>query len=132
MRTWIRFLATFVCLTLALPAMAPASPTASRTTSIAGDAALDDALDARVAEDDAAREHVRDVLLNPEVRALVEALGYDVTRAESAVDALDGDELAAVQDAAAGLDASLAGGAETVSISLVSLLLIVLIVVLLA
>jgi hypothetical protein len=78
------------------------------------------------------RDAVLGVLHRSQAAELAGRLGLSVTRAEDAVSALDSAELAGLADTARLADAQLAGGSETVVISVTTLLLIVIIVLLVA
>lgn len=92
---------------------------------------LNGALHDRLEQEDRARESVAGVLQNAEVRRIAERLGIDLRDAESAVQTLEGDELATAASHAEALDEALSGGAA-LHISLVAALLIIIIIVLLA
>ena len=85
----------------------------------------------QAATDQRNREAVFGVLRQPQVREVASRLGLTVTRAENAVRAIDGAELARIAAQARAVDADLAGG-DTLVISVTTLLLIIILVVLLA
>jgi hypothetical protein len=111
-------------LIMALPGLGAADTSAVRTTD------LDAALASTVSQEDAAREQVRALLAREDVRALAEAAGLDLRRADAAVATLDGEELQRVTENVAAADEALAGG-KSITISLVAALLIVIIIILL-
>jgi hypothetical protein len=94
-------------------------------------AALAQAVAAQAATDQQNRDAVLGLLHRAEVREMADRLGLTVTRAESAVSALDSTELARLAAQARVADDQLAGGNQTVVISLTTLLLIIIIVILL-
>jgi hypothetical protein len=100
-------------------------------TSAVGSSELDAALASSMLQQDAAREQVRQLLAREDVQKLAEASGLDLRRADAAVAALDGEELQEAARLAAQADQELAGGAQTITISLVAALLIVIIIILL-
>ncbi len=78
------------------------------------------------------RDAVLGVLQHADVRDLAGRLGLNVADAESAVATLSGAELASLAGTARMADAQIAGGSQTIVISLTSVLLIVIIIILLA
>jgi hypothetical protein len=113
-----------LALLLALPGLGAADTSTVQT------ADLDAALAATALQEDAAREQVRALLAREDVRALAEAAGLDLRRADAAVATLDGEELQRVVEHAVAADEALAGG-QSITISLVAALLIVIIIILL-
>lgn len=95
-------------------------------------AAVDQALSARVTADEGSRDAIRTLLARDEVKAMAEGMGLDLRRANSAVSTLEGADLEQVSQAASAATASLTGGAQTVTVSLVAILLIVIIIILVA
>lgn len=95
-------------------------------------AAIEQALAARSSADDAKRATIHAFLSRAEVRELAAEMGLDLRRADGAVSTLEPRDLARVADRAAMGSELLTGGAQTIQISLVSLLLIIIIVILLA
>lgn len=93
---------------------------------------IDQALSERTQADEAARATIRALLGRDELRSMAGGMGLDLRRAEATVAVLEGRELARVAERAAVANDLLAGGAQTIQISLVSLLLIIIIVILLA
>jgi hypothetical protein len=100
----------------------------------ASPAAISEALQERVAETDAQRERVRQLLQRPEVRELAGQLGLDLRQAESAVGTLEGQQLAEAAVQAERVDNALAGGQSRITISTTLLIigLLLLIVLILA
>jgi hypothetical protein len=111
-------------LLMALPGLGAADTSAVRT------ADLDAALAGAANQEDAAREQVRALLAREDVRALAEAAGLDLRKADVAAATLDGEELQRVVEQAAAADETLAGG-QTITISLVAALLIIIVIILL-
>jgi hypothetical protein len=105
---------------------------AQDTGAVVDRAALDQALAVKAQSDETDRDAIRGLLRRDDVKAMVNGMGVDVKRAESAVASLDGRDLqdAAVQARAA--NELLVGGAQTIQISVVTLLLIIIIIILLA
>ncbi len=95
-------------------------------------AAVDQALGAKVLSDESARDAVRTLLARDEVKAMAENMGLDLRRANTAVSTLQGADLQRVSDRAAVANDMLPGGRQTVTISLVAVLLIVIIIILVA
>jgi hypothetical protein len=118
-------LALALGLFIALPGVAMADTTAVDSRE------LDAALAASVRQEDQARESVRTLLARDDVQKLAESAGLDLRRADAAVATLDGEELQEVARLAAQVNDELAGGAQTITISLVAALLIVIIIILL-
>ena len=96
--------------------------------------ALAGAVSQHAARQDADRAALREALARPEVRNTAEKLGVDVDRASAAVGTMSGAELSRAADAARQVNASLVGGASTVTISTTTIIigLLVLIVLILA
>ena len=95
-------------------------------------AAVQQALTQKVLSDETAREAIRTLLGRADVKAMGGDLGLDVRRATMAVSSLEGADLQRAAARATAANDILAGGATTVSISLVALLLIIIIVILIA
>jgi hypothetical protein len=123
-------LLTYVLVVLTALA-APLAYASERPAGITSQAELDRAVAQSLDRDAAARDSIRTLLHRDEVRSLAAAHGLDLRKAEASVATLDGDELQSVSAQAAQVDAHLAGGDPTISISLVSLLLIIIIIILL-
>ena len=104
---------------------------AQQSQSIVTNADLGAALSTRSHDVRTAQQTVIRVLQRADVQALAGGLGVDMRNAESAVYTLDAADLQTATTHAAALDSVLSGG-DTVTISLVSALLIVIIVILLA
>jgi pyruvate/2-oxoglutarate dehydrogenase complex dihydrolipoamide acyltransferase (E2) component len=126
MRTFVSALVVlFSILTLAPPADAQ-SPHAAPPS------AIDAALQQHVDSTDADRALVVRVLEHPAVRELAAELGVDIRRAGSAVATLDGEPLARLAAQAQRVDAALAGGQGSVTISytliIIGLLVLILLV----
>ena len=93
---------------------------------------LDRAVAKSHSDETAARETITTLLETREVKDLAKSMGVDVRRAENAVGTLQGDELRRVAALAGDANSQLAGGTQSVHISLVALLLIIIIVILIA
>lgn len=95
----------------------------------ASPAAISQALQERVADTDAQRERVRQLLQRPEVRALAGQIGLDLRQAESAVGTLEGQQLADAAAQAERMNSALAGGQSRITISttflIIALLLLI-------
>jgi hypothetical protein len=107
-----------------------AAPAAAQGAGVVGTADLDRALAARQASAQASRDSIKALLARDDVRAFAAGMGVEVRRASAAVDTLDDAELAGVAAQAAAVSDALAGG-QTLRISLVAALLIVIILILL-
>ena len=93
---------------------------------------LDNAVAKTLTEDTAARATITTLLGTDEARAMVKGMGIDIRTAQNAVGTLQGEDLRRASALAASANAELTGGAQSVTISLVALLLIVIIVILVA
>ncbi len=95
----------------------------------ASPAAISQALQERVAETAAQRERIQQLLQRPEMRALAGQIGLDLRPAESAVGALEGQQLADAAAQAERIDTALAGGQSRITISttflIIALLLLI-------
>jgi len=105
---------------------------AQQTSTVVDRAAVDQAIGEKVVSDEAARDSIRTLLNRDDVKAMAEGMGLDVRRAEGAVSSLEGADLQRVTARATAANELLAGGATTITISLVAILLIVIIIILLA
>lgn len=119
-----RTLTLVFALMMALPALGVADTSAVRSSD------LDAALAASASQEDVAREQVKALLARDDVRAMAEAAGLDLRRADAAVATLDGEELQRVAQHAVAADEALAGG-QAITISLAAAILIVILVILL-
>lgn len=113
-------------------AVSPSSAWAQQTASVVDRAAVDQAVAEKVVSDESARDSIRTLLNRDDVKAMAEGMGLDVRRAEGAVSSLQGSDLQRVTARATAANELLAGGATTITISLVAILLIVIIIILLA
>src|SRR5262245_57880201 len=86
-------------------------------------ATIDRALRQRADDADARRDRVRQLLARPDLRAIAGRLGLDLRQAESAVATLEGDRLAEADAQAAQVKQSLAGGANSVTISTTTIII---------
>ena len=113
-------------------AVSPSSAGTQQNVTVVDRAAVDQAVAGKVASDEGARDSIRALLGREDVRAMAEGMGLDVRRAEGAVSSLEGTDLQRVTARATAANELLAGGATTITISLVAILLIVIIIILLA
>ena len=111
---------------LVIALLAATSPARAQQHVISS-AGLQQAMLAKAEADEASRDLVRSVLRHESAKAVAERLSLDLTQAEQAVAALDGDELAAVAATAQAVDTELSGEQTYVTISLTALLLIIII-----
>ena len=116
MRTSITVLAVLVLLISAAPRAE------GQTTHAAPQSALDSALQQHVSSTAADRETVLRVIENPEVTAVAERVGVDLTRAAAAIATLDGQQLTELAAQAQQVDQALAGG-QMATINLVWLII---------
>ena len=93
---------------------------------------LDNAVTKTLTNETAARATITTLLGPDEARAMVKGMGIDIRTAQNAVGTLQGEDLRRASALAASANAELTGGAQSVTISLVALLLIVIIVILVA
>jgi hypothetical protein len=122
---------TKTTLALALGLMVALPGVGIADTTAVGASDLDAAVASSLLQEDAAREQVRQLLAREGVQKMAEASGFDLRRADAAVATLDGEELQEAARLAAQANEELAGGAQTVTISLIAALLIVIIIILL-
>ena len=104
---------------------------AQQTSTVVDRAAVERAVGEKVVSDESARDSIRTLLNRDDVKAMAEGMGLDVRRAEGAVSSLEGADLQRVTARATAANELLAGGATTITISLVAVLLIIIIVILL-
>jgi hypothetical protein len=97
---------------------------------IADPAVMQRAISDYQANDDATRRLVKRVLDRSDVQAVARQMGLDVKQAKAAVDRMPHEQLAALADPARAIDADLAGGASTITISITTLLLVIIVVLL--
>ena len=107
------------------------SPAVQAGSDVVAYSDLDAAVTKQLLNEEQTRDRVRQVLAHPQIQELAGQLDVDLKRAASAVEVLDANELADIEDEIEELDRELSGG-ERVTISLVSLLLIIVIVLLIA
>lgn len=128
MRTTRTLFVALIMFALAVPSTAFA-----QSRHAADPSAITQALSAHVAEQDAARDTIRQTLARPEVRDVAARSGIDMTRIDASVDTLSGSSLTQAATAAQQVNRALVGGASTIVIStttiIVALLLIILLVV---
>jgi len=127
----MRHLKPVVALLLVPVLLAVTSPVLAQQAHIVDPAAMTRAVAEQAQLEDVNRDQIRRVLDRAETREVAERLGLDVAQAQSAVATLDGAELSRLAQHAAGVEASLAGGANTIVISTTTLLLVLIIVILL-
>jgi hypothetical protein len=128
MRVTRNIVAVFLSAWLALPAAVRA-----QQTPIVDQATLDQAVAAHAQRSDSDRRAIRGMLERQQVRQIAARAGIDLKRAESAIAALDGNELHQIAEQARAVNDSLAGGQSRVTIStttiIIGLLVLILIVV---
>ena len=128
----IRRFSVVTCVLLGMLALSgPLAHSTDNVASLATQTDLDNAIVRDLSQEDAARNTITTLLQREDVRSMAESRGLDVRRAEAAVSTLQGEELQRLSLLAADANAQLAGGYQTVTISLVSVLLIVIIIILL-
>jgi hypothetical protein len=132
MNRTIRGLVSAVMCLLLVGSAAGSSAMASDQRGTIGPAELDAALALHERKEAGQRERVRALLQRDDVRAVAAGQGIDLRRAEGALDTLGGEDLRRLADQTAAVEAGLAGGDLTITISLIALLLIIIIVILLA
>jgi len=84
-----------------------------------------------VAQQDANRVAIHEALARPEVQAVAESMGVDLTRATASVDTLSGADLQRAANAARQVNQQLVGGASTVVISTTTIIIVLLLVIIL-
>ncbi len=89
------------------------------------------AVSQRVADQDKDRTAIHEVLSRPEVRDVAAKAGIDLSRAEAAVDTLNGPDLQQAAAAARNVNQALIGGATSVTLSTTTIIIILLVVILL-
>jgi hypothetical protein len=94
--------------------------------------ALRQTLSERLSADEQNRAAIAGALARPEAQRLASALGLDLKRAEHAVAALEGAELAELAATARAVTTDRAGEASTITISITTLLLLLILIVLIA
>jgi hypothetical protein len=93
---------------------------------------LQQAVAATRATDEANRQVVQRVLSRSDVSRVAEAMGLDVKDARSALGTMTSAELADLAQPARALEADLAGGATTITISITTLLLVLILIAIIA
>jgi hypothetical protein len=127
-RIAMRIVRRSLALVLALLMMAP---TAVRAQSHVIDrSVLEQALRERVSQDRADREAIVALLHRSEVQEIAARAGLSLTKAESAVATLQGDELRELASQARQAEDNLAGGSSNIVISTTTIIIILLIVIL--
>lgn len=106
--------------------LAPAELTAQEGHVLTSDE-LDRAAATAVEEAEADRRAVLEVLERSRVRRVAEGIGLDLVRAREAVATLDGEELSRLAERAREVDGALSGGADTVTISVTTLIIVLLV-----
>ena len=117
---------------LVIPVFFAASPAFAQQSRVVDGAALTHALAAQAEGDRAQRDQVRRVLDRDDVRQMAATMGLNAAQASSAVATLGGADLATAAQHAGAIEQALAGGTNTIVISVTTLLLIIIIVILLA
>lgn len=118
--------------TLVLALALGSQPAFAQSSVVVDRAAVDQALASKVTADENARVAIRTLLGREDVKAMAEQMGLDLRRATNAVSSLEGADLQRVSDRAVAANDMLTGGRQTVTISLVAVLLIVIIIILVA
>ena len=96
-----------------------------------GQAQMQAAISMQVGAQGAQRAAIQSLLARPEVRQLAASAGLDLVRAQAAASNLSGAELQRLAAQATAIQSQLAGGDQTVVISVTVLLLILILIVLL-
>lgn len=115
---------------LALAALLLAGPAESQEEHAVTGAELEALVLERTEAAEADRTALRELLRHPRVRAVAEAVGLDVRRAEAAVEVLEPAEVERLAPRARELDRALAGGASTIVISTTTLIIALLVLIL--
>ena len=119
-----RILGVALALMLAAPAAWAQQP------HVVSQSALDRAVQQRVAQDQADRDAIEQLLQNPAVRDAAARAGLSIAQAETSVSTLQGDDLHQIASQARAVNAQLAGGASTVVISTTTIIIVLLVVIL--
>ena len=106
----------------------------AQQTHVINQSALDQAVQQRVSQEQADREAIRGFLQNPVVKNVAAKAGVSISRAESAVSTLQGDELRQAAAQARAANSQLVGGATVVitTTTIIIILLVVIIIIALA
>jgi hypothetical protein len=123
MQMFRRILGSVLAVMLAAPAAW------AQQTHVITKSALDQAVQQRVSREQADRETLRSFLQNPTVKDVAAKAGVPITKAESAVGTLQGDELHRAADQARAIDEQLVGG-STIVISTTTIIIILLVIIL--
>jgi hypothetical protein len=115
---------------LLLPVFLVSSPALAQQVHVVDLAAMSRAVAEKVNQENTHRELLLRTLNRADVREVAGRMGLSVERAESTVATLDGEELSHLAGYADGVEASLAGGANVVVISVTTLLLALILLVL--
>ena len=113
-----------------LLAVLVSAPVASAQQHVIGKSALDQAVQQRVAQDQADRDAILTLLAREDVKQVATQAGLSIEKANTAVAALQGDDLRQVAAQARTVNNELAGGATTVVITTTTIILILLVVIL--
>ena len=84
-----------------------------------------------VVKQDASRAVVHEALARPEVQAVADKLGLDLSRATAAIDTMTGADLDRAASAAQQVNDELVGGSSTVVISTTTIIIVLLLVIIL-
>jgi hypothetical protein len=125
MRSFVTVLTLLLCIFFV------ASQARAQATHAASQAAIDEALQQHSGSVEADRHLILQLLERPEVRALAGEMGLDLRRAQAAIAAIDGPELADLASQARTVDKALAGGQSRITISTTLLIVALLILILL-
>ena len=83
-----------------------------------------------VAQQDTDRAAIKEALARPEVKNVAAAAGIDLAKVDAAVDTMDATQLSQVAGQAQQVNASLVGGASTITISTTTIIIVLLVVIL--
>lgn len=109
------------------------TPAIAQQAHVVDQTAIEEALSKHVADESRKREAVVRLLQREEVRGLAATTQLDLTRAEAAVQTLEGEELAQLASMAREAEAGLAGGSNiTISSTMVIIGLLILILIIVA
>jgi lipopolysaccharide biosynthesis regulator YciM len=125
MRSFVTVLTLLFCLNFLAPSAG------AQTSHAASQAAIDEALQQHSGSVEADRHMVLQLLERPEVRALAGQMGLDLRRAQAAIAATEGAELADLAAQARTVDEALAGGQSRITISTTLLIIALLVIILL-
>jgi len=120
----------FVVVTSVIAILAAAVPASADQRHAVAPQAIAQAVAGSVAQQDTDRAAIREVLARPEVANVAAATGIDLARVSGAVDTMNASQLARAAAQAQQVNASLVGGASTVTISTTTVIIVLLVVIL--